>query len=281
MDPRDHGARLWDALVQTCQHALATDLPPDCHGARPRVAVTTSLEALAASRIDWATLGTQGVAITDDGLELTPATVRRLACDADLIPVVLGTQGEVLDVGRTNRLVTPRDLDRPGLPRPPLRVPGLHPTTGDVPRPPHPPLGRRRHHRPVEPGPALRPPPPHHPPHPLAGPAQPDRRHARVPAARETRRTSTNLDPKPAAAGVRRPQEAGRQNEPMPTEPPGPRSTEDLALAALEWLVTAARADGDGLVWTGSPERDEADPDALRRGCRHRAHVPGGAPSLR
>ena len=41
-DPRDHGARLWDALVEVAQHALASDLPPDCHGARPRVAVTTS-----------------------------------------------------------------------------------------------------------------------------------------------------------------------------------------------------------------------------------------------
>ena len=32
---RDHGARLWDALVETCEHALTTDLPPDAHGARP------------------------------------------------------------------------------------------------------------------------------------------------------------------------------------------------------------------------------------------------------
>ena len=32
--------------------------------------------------------------------------VRRLACDAELIPAVLGTQGQVLDVGRTSRLVT-------------------------------------------------------------------------------------------------------------------------------------------------------------------------------
>src|SRR6478672_8598128 len=104
-DPRDHGARLWDALVETCRHALTTDLPPDCHGARPRIAVTTSLEVLQ-QKIDWATLGA-GTSTTDDGLELTPSVVRRMACDADLIPIVLGTQGEVLDVGRTSRLVTP------------------------------------------------------------------------------------------------------------------------------------------------------------------------------
>ncbi|GAB3791840.1 HNH endonuclease signature motif containing protein [Nocardioides ungokensis] len=129
VDPRDHGARLWDALVETCRHALTTDLPPDCHGARPRIAVTTSLEVLQ-QRIDWATLGTAGAAVTDDGLELTPAVVRRMACDADLIPITLGTHGEVLDVGRTSRLVTPaiwralvcrdRHCAFPGCTRPPV-----------------------------------------------------------------------------------------------------------------------------------------------------------------
>src|SRR6476620_10492679 len=133
-DPRDHGARLWDALVETCRHALTTDLPPDCHGARPRIAITTSLqvlqEGLDLGRIDWATLGTTGAAVTDDGLELTPAVVRRMACDADLIPIALGTKGEVLDVGRTSRLVTPaiwralvcrdRHCAFPGCTRPPV-----------------------------------------------------------------------------------------------------------------------------------------------------------------
>ena len=33
--------------------------------------------------------------------------MRRLACDADLIPAVLGTRSELLDVGRRKRLVTP------------------------------------------------------------------------------------------------------------------------------------------------------------------------------
>ena len=84
---------------ETCEHALTTDLPPDAHGARPRIAVTTSLDALR-GKIDWST-------VCDDGTELLPAAVRRLACDADIIPVALGTRGEVLDVGRAHRLVTP------------------------------------------------------------------------------------------------------------------------------------------------------------------------------
>lgn len=37
---------------------------------------------------------------------LTPDAVRRLACDAQIIPAVLGLDGEVVDVGRTARLVT-------------------------------------------------------------------------------------------------------------------------------------------------------------------------------
>ena len=61
---RDHGARMWDAMIQTCEHALATDLPPDAHGARPRVAVTLSLDALK-GRVDWSP-------VTDDGTELSP-----------------------------------------------------------------------------------------------------------------------------------------------------------------------------------------------------------------
>ena len=39
-DPRDHGARLWDALVATAQHALDTDLPPETHATPARLLVT-------------------------------------------------------------------------------------------------------------------------------------------------------------------------------------------------------------------------------------------------
>ena len=133
-DPRDHGARLWDALVTMAEHALTTDLPPDCHGARPRVTVTTSLDVLR-RQIDWATLGS-AVSTTDDGLELAPSVVRRLACDADIIPVALGGKGEVLDVGRLHRLVTPaiwravvcRDQHCafPGCTRPPIMCHAHH-----------------------------------------------------------------------------------------------------------------------------------------------------------
>ena len=167
-DVRDHGARMWDAMVATCAHALATDLPPDAHGARPRVAVTLSLDALK-GQIDWSP-------VTDDGTELSPGAVRRLACDADVIPVVLGTRSEVLDVGRAHRLVTPalwralvcrdRHCAFPGCTRPPVM--------GHAHHIPH--WADGGAHRAGQPGAALRAPPPHHPHHPVAGPAQPRRR---------------------------------------------------------------------------------------------------------
>jgi hypothetical protein len=49
----------------------------------------------------------RGAGRTQDGQVLSPESVRKLACDASLIPMVLGSQGQPLDVGRTKRLVTP------------------------------------------------------------------------------------------------------------------------------------------------------------------------------
>jgi hypothetical protein len=50
-------------------------------------------------------LGT--AALGFDGEQITAAEARRMACNADLIPVVLGTDSEILDFGRTTRLAHP------------------------------------------------------------------------------------------------------------------------------------------------------------------------------
>ncbi|GGU11547.1 HNH endonuclease signature motif containing protein [Nocardioides albus] len=50
-------------------------------------------------------LGT--AALGFDGEQITAAEARRMACNADLIPVVLGTGSEILDFGRTTRLAHP------------------------------------------------------------------------------------------------------------------------------------------------------------------------------
>jgi len=43
---------------------------------------------------------------------VTPETVRRWACDASIIPVVLDSCGEVVDLGRTERCFTPAQVTR-------------------------------------------------------------------------------------------------------------------------------------------------------------------------
>ncbi|HET6562898.1 MAG TPA: DUF222 domain-containing protein [Marmoricola sp.] len=96
-DPRDHGTRMFDALIQLARTAQATGALPECHGGIPQLVVTLDYHDLK----DGA-----GQATTTLGEQLDPATVRRLACDADLIPGVLGPDGSILDVGRTQRLVT-------------------------------------------------------------------------------------------------------------------------------------------------------------------------------
>ncbi len=80
-DPRDHGARLWDALMATAQHALNTQLPPETHGTPARLLVTVDHDTLR---------GAAGVGTTADGTDLPPDVIRRLACDAEIIPAVLG-----------------------------------------------------------------------------------------------------------------------------------------------------------------------------------------------
>jgi hypothetical protein len=76
------------------------------------------------------------VGTTADGTDLPPGVLRRLACDAEIIPAVYGTTSEVLDLGRTHRLVTPtlwtalvaRDqhCTFPGCTRPPLMCHAHH-----------------------------------------------------------------------------------------------------------------------------------------------------------
>ena len=98
-DTRDHGVRMWDALVEACRRLQTTDTLPHAHSTSARITVTMSIEDLRDQ------LDTQGLLPTGD--TLSAAVVRRLACDADIIPAILGSEGQVLDVGRTQRLVTP------------------------------------------------------------------------------------------------------------------------------------------------------------------------------
>ena len=81
------------------QHALA----PKHGGDRPRIVVTLSYDKLAKQCTDAGL----GATLVSTGQPLPATVVRRLLCDADILPIVLGSDSQPLDVGRAERLVTP------------------------------------------------------------------------------------------------------------------------------------------------------------------------------
>lgn len=103
-DPREAGVRMWDALVEACDRLTATETLPRDHRAPARVMVTIDHASLRQQVID---AGHAKSGTTVSGGSLSADAVRRLACDAEIIPAVLGTEGQPLDVGRAHRLVTP------------------------------------------------------------------------------------------------------------------------------------------------------------------------------
>ncbi|MFI6267772.1 HNH endonuclease signature motif containing protein [Micromonospora zamorensis] len=94
-DDRSPGQRRADALGEVCRLALRTGQLPDNGGDRPQLVVTVSLDEL----VNGVRAGT-----LETGTPLTPGAIRRLACDAGVLPAVLGGDSQVLDVGRQRRL---------------------------------------------------------------------------------------------------------------------------------------------------------------------------------
>jgi hypothetical protein len=91
--------QLLDALVGACRAALAGNGLPAAGGHRPQIMVT----------IDYRTLLGELTNAADAvfARQIPARSIRRLACDADLIPLVLGGKGQVLDLGRAQRLFPP------------------------------------------------------------------------------------------------------------------------------------------------------------------------------
>ena len=99
-----------DALAAMVNHHTQQALAPVNGGDRPRIVLALSWDKLVKQCLDAGlatTSGPTGAVIVGSGEPLTPSTARRLLCDADLLPVVLGGPSEILDVGRSQRLVTP------------------------------------------------------------------------------------------------------------------------------------------------------------------------------
>ena len=151
MDVRTAGQRNLDAVVEMAA-VVATD-PTLLRHARPasltraQVIVTMPYGALCAGldargsdaggrgelgrgeTVREGLGGEQGYGLDGHGNPLTAATVRRMCCDAAIIPAVLGTDSAVLDLGRSSRLASADQIrylrlrDRcctfPGCDRPP------------------------------------------------------------------------------------------------------------------------------------------------------------------
>jgi hypothetical protein len=96
VDLRTAPQRDADALVELAQRALESGELPTEGGQRPQVVVTVKLPVLQ-GRIGTASLGLGG--------PINAEVARRLTCDAEVIPIVLGSRGEPLDVGRASRTV--------------------------------------------------------------------------------------------------------------------------------------------------------------------------------
>ncbi|XAS77053.1 DUF222 domain-containing protein [Dermatophilaceae bacterium Sec6.4] len=120
-DVRTPGKRRADALVRLVETAAnvldgTASRPVGEIGGTAKLVVTLDYDTLLARLqgtglldvADHASAPTYlaGVGRTTDGQLLDAGTLRRLACDADLIPMVLGGASQPLDVGRAKRLFT-------------------------------------------------------------------------------------------------------------------------------------------------------------------------------
>jgi len=88
-----------DALLAMVNHHAQESLAPNHGGDRPRIVIAVPYDKVLADC--W------GAGLLSTGDQIDAGTARRLLCDADLMPAILGGPSEVLDVGRAQRLVTP------------------------------------------------------------------------------------------------------------------------------------------------------------------------------
>ncbi|GAA5195139.1 HNH endonuclease signature motif containing protein [Arthrobacter gyeryongensis] len=118
LDRRTRAQKLLDGLLGACKIALATGALPAAGGQRPQVMATIDHRDLLAPLKEAGQLtflGQSGQAGRAGGSQqgtgsftftgpVSAATLRKIACDADIIPVVLGGEGQVLDIGRASRI---------------------------------------------------------------------------------------------------------------------------------------------------------------------------------
>ncbi|TYP89814.1 uncharacterized protein DUF222 [Blastococcus xanthinilyticus] len=101
-DTRTRAQQSADALVQLCDNQLASGGLPTLRTVKPHVVVRIDLEDL----VDPST--GPGAARLGFGATISAARARWLACDGNVTRIVIGPDGQPLDLGRTHRVVPAR-----------------------------------------------------------------------------------------------------------------------------------------------------------------------------
>jgi hypothetical protein len=96
-DTRNPAQRRYDAFVEVCRRQLQHPATTSGDGGKTQIRVTIGLHSL---------IDRTGVGVLDSGAEISPTLARMLACDAAIIPAVLGGHGQPIDLGRERRLYT-------------------------------------------------------------------------------------------------------------------------------------------------------------------------------
>jgi hypothetical protein len=127
LDRRTRAQKQLDGLVGAAKTALATNTLPTTGGNRPQIIATINHQDLLPHPTSTSTKRGTGAGTTTGTTTKTgtmtgtgpgtgnfvftgpvaATTLRKIACDADIIPALLGTHGEILDLGRKTRLFTP------------------------------------------------------------------------------------------------------------------------------------------------------------------------------
>jgi hypothetical protein len=100
-DRRTRSQQLADALVQAADVALASGRLPTLRTVKPHVIVTIGIDDLVDPSVG------PGAARTGFGAEISAARVRILACDGNVTRIVIGPEGQPLDLGRDKRITPP------------------------------------------------------------------------------------------------------------------------------------------------------------------------------
>lgn len=120
LDRRTRAQKQLDGIITAAKTALATNTLPTTGGNKPQIIATIHYRDLFPTHTTATATGERPGIPAPPGTQtgtgtgafaftgpVAATTLRKIACDADIIPALLGTNGEILDLGRKTRLFTP------------------------------------------------------------------------------------------------------------------------------------------------------------------------------